>query len=128
MPAFERVVATVDGDLAANLAPHEQRVIATLVDEETARAIHTGRPPRLDPDVADQLRAIAFARSASGPIPRRDDAVPSLSTTEVAMRLGLRDSSVRRLCRSGALPADKPGRDWRVPVTALVTRKEAHDG
>jgi excisionase family DNA binding protein len=37
-----------------------------------------------------------------------------LGTAEVAALLDVNDSRVRQLVRSGALPATKLGRDWRI--------------
>jgi excisionase family DNA binding protein len=48
-----------------------------------------------------------------------------LSTHEAGQRLGLTDSSIRRLILAGHLRAVKRGRDWWVPADALadVTRR-----
>jgi excisionase family DNA binding protein len=37
-----------------------------------------------------------------------------ITTTEAAQRLGLAQSSIRRLILSGELPATKHGRDWLI--------------
>ncbi|MQA86042.1 MAG: helix-turn-helix domain-containing protein [Streptosporangiales bacterium] len=44
---------------------------------------------------------------------------PLLSAAEVAARLGVTIDTVTRWCRRGHLRASKPGRDWRVPASAL---------
>ena len=42
-----------------------------------------------------------------------------LTTAQVAQRLGVDPSTVRRWCESGRLEAIKPGHDWLVPVESL---------
>ena len=42
-----------------------------------------------------------------------------LTTAQVAQRLGVDSSTVRRWILTGALEAVKPGHDWLVPVEAL---------
>ena len=50
-----------------------------------------------------------------------------LSAQTAARRLGLNVETIRRLCRSGRLPAVKLGRSWRIDAHKLdlmfVTRK-----
>jgi excisionase family DNA binding protein len=43
----------------------------------------------------------------------------TLSTTEVAQRLGVTRERVRQLCDEGRLKAEKMGRDWRILPAAL---------
>ena len=44
-----------------------------------------------------------------------------LSTKEAAARVGVSDARIRQLCKQGRLGAEKFGRDWLVPVSALET-------
>lgn len=43
------------------------------------------------------------------------------SIDEVAQILGIHSNTVRRLIRTGELPAEKLGRQWRVSRTAFKT-------
>ena len=43
----------------------------------------------------------------------------TLSTTEVAQRLGVTRERVRQLCDEGRLKAEKMGRDWRILPRAV---------
>lgn len=112
------------------VAPADAGTVAALA-REGARAIAGRRPlPRRAADVLDALTlAAADARSAAGTIPgpcspRRASSTPThwINVEEAAAVLKTSTGYVRRLCRSGALAAEKLGPAWQVDADAVTAR------
>lgn len=73
-----------------------------------------GRPALLRPGTDGQVRSVMDEQY--------------LDAAEVARALGVSPDTVTRWCRQGRIEAVKPGRDWRIPRSALASLGRRHQG
>jgi len=67
---------------------------------------------------AEHLRTLA--EEIEGAITRGSRG--SVSVAEAAKHWDVDESTVQKWCRTGDLPAEKPGGEWRIPIDALDGR------
>lgn len=119
-----RVLADGAVTVPPALAAAVREAVLTLYDRQLRQGA------TLTPDARDLLRALrqSATRSAPGTPTHRPDTMEEIravvrdrvSVAEAAARLSCSESYVRRLCRTGRLPARRIGNTWAVDSEALT--------
>jgi excisionase family DNA binding protein len=119
--------ALVDGTVVID--PVHSGLVAFLVREGTlAVGARRALPPQVAPLLAELERAAAAARSTAGTgVSAVAARSASWSTAEQAAEvLKVSPSYVRRLCRAGALIAERCGTVWLIDTDSLAGYALAH--
>jgi excisionase family DNA binding protein len=109
--------AATDVAVPAALAPHVAHmirvgVLAALTEQRETGERRIPAEPLLD--LVRRLEALTASGHEGG------QPAATLSTIDAAARLGVSESTIRRMCRTGRLPARRVGRDWQIEREGLI--------